>query len=211
MKNKLSLFLIVVSLVALPNLSLANSETSANIKEKIENKKEEIKQKVASTTNAVKNSIEGRKQNATDKMKESVNKFVSKTIVRFSAAANRLEILAIRIDSRIAKIKARGIDESKAEKLLADAIIKIQTAKKSISLITSSANIDSTEASSTVKALKEAFSVTKVQIEKAKKDLSAAHAALIDVVNSLKPGDNKLRELKAKSTATSTATTTNNE
>jgi cellobiose-specific phosphotransferase system component IIA len=51
--------------------------------------------------------------------------------------------------------------------------------------------------------IKKDFDGLRAQLDKAKTDIKAAHAALVDVVNNLKPGRNK--------TATSTATTTENE
>ncbi len=185
MKNKLLLFFAVTVLAVLPNLSLAASTTpKETIKDKIESKKEEIK-----------NNIEERKQNATNQIELRLNQFVGNVIERFNAATSRLDILVQRIDSRITKMEAQNIDTTKAKEILVVAKAKIETAKIDIALVTLNTNPSASSgqvASTTVSALKEAFGITKTQIAKAKQDLKDAHAALVDVVNSLKPGNNKL-------------------
>jgi len=233
MKSKL-LFLIIICLISLPNLSLAESDsidsnvggeseqirktTEENVrdikreveqkreeiknrvgeekevlKNRIEERREELKQNLEQKREEIKNRVEERRQNATDQITERVNKFISKIIERFSTAVNRLDILVIRIESRIEKIEARDIDVTEANDLLVIAKNKIETAKTSISLIALPEIIDPA-ASTTASAIKEAFETTKTQIEQAKKDLKAAHTALVEVIKSLKPGDNKLRE-----------------
>src|SRR3989344_3689448 len=197
MRNKL-LLLMIASLIALPNLSLAESnysdteaareaseynaeqkrekikkrveERKEGLKNKIEERREELKQNLEQKREEIKNRVEERRQNTTDQITERVNKFISKIIERFSTAANRLDILVIRIESRIEKIEARDIDVTEANDLLV---------------------------------------IAKTKIETAKKDLKAAHAALVEVIKSLKPGDNKLREIENdESEDDSTATTT---
>ena len=215
----------IASLIALPNLSLAESNYSdteaareaseynaeqkrETIKDEIEAKKEALEQEMEQNREEIKNRVEERRQNTTDQITERVNKFISKIIERFSTAANRLDILVIRIESRIEKIEARDIDVTEANDLLVIAKTKIETAKTSISLIALPEIIDPA-ASTTASAIKEAFETTKTQIEQAKKDLKAAHAALVEVIKSLKPGDNKLREIENdESEDDSTATTT---
>lgn len=213
-KTKFLVLTILAVVLMLPVSSFADSATSSNnretIKNEIENKKEALKQEMEQKKEAVKNSVGEIRQNATDKITERVNQFVEKMIERFNAATNRLDLLVKRIESRITKIESKNIDESKAKELLATAKIKIEAAKSSISLVTFQTNITSaaasTTASTTAAAIKNAFKITKTQIEKAKQDLKDAHAALIDVVNSLKPGDNKLKS--SSSTASSSAATT---
>ncbi|KKP56434.1 MAG: hypothetical protein UR80_C0003G0012 [Parcubacteria group bacterium GW2011_GWB1_35_5] len=183
-------------------------ERKEGLKNKIEERREELKQNLEQKREEIKNRVEERRQNTTDQITERVNKFISKIIERFSTAANRLDILVIRIESRIEKIEARDIDVTEANDLLVIAKTKIETAKTSISLIALPEIIDPA-ASTTASAIKEAFETTKTQIEQAKKDLKAAHAALVEVIKSLKPGDNKLREIENdESEDDSTATTT---
>ena len=178
-----------------------------NFKQELENKKETLKQEMASRTDAIKNSVEERRQNVTNKIADRVNQFLKNVIERYNAAINRLVKLADRIDSRIAKLEANKIDVSKAKELMVTARAKIEVAKASISAITNT--ITGTNLATTTGAIKTQFQDTKGQMEKVKSDIKNAQAALVDVVNSLKPGDNKLREqLRSKEHATSTATTT---
>src|SRR3989344_4298661 len=254
MRNKL-LLLMIASLIALPNLSLAESDYPDNgrteqnretirdeietkrealkqemeqkreeiknrteeeresLKNRIEERREELKQNLEERREELKNEIEERKQNATDKITERVNQFVTKIIERFNTAANRLDILVIRIESRIEKIEARDIDTTEAKGLLVIAKEKIDTAKTSISLITLPEITEDT-ASTTASSIKKAFETTKIQIEQAKKDLKAAHTALVDVINSLKPGNNKLKEIEDEEVSdddSDTATTTDDK
>lgn len=218
----------LISLLTIPNFSFAQSSTDntednnqtqaeqkkETIRDRIETRKEEVKQDVASKTEAIKNSVQERKQTITDKMEEQVNKFTERLRERYDAAVNRLDVLTLRIESRIAKIKAVDIDVSEAEELLIDAKDKIATAKASIALIgtpeTTTTDSTTSTDSSTVNALKNSFGETRAQVAKAKEDLKEAHAALVDVINGLKPGQNKLeKEMQANKAATTTATTTN--
>ncbi len=193
MKNRFLLFAMVVAFGVLPIISFAQKATpniSTTIKDEINARKE-----------TVKNSVDTIRQNAIDKIKEQIDQFVQNIVERFDAATGRLEKLADRIDSRIAKIEANKIDVTQAKELLVTARAKIEIAKTSTLYIDT--NIASSTATSTA-ALKEEYGVVKIQIEKAKEDIKTAQTALLDVVNSLKSGDNKL-----KNSTASTATTTN--
>lgn len=208
MKNKL-LLLFVISLLILPNVSFADNDSATSSRVREENREQTIKDEIEAKKEALKNSVEERRQNVTDKIEERVLQFIQKIIERFDAATNRLIILSERIDSRISKMKVAGIEVTEAEKLLTEARLKIKTAETSV--INISFEIDSlatTTASTTKETVKEKFEITKLQIEEAKENLKEAHAALVDVINSLKPGYNKLKNSVATSTATSTATTT---
>ncbi|MFH0804027.1 MAG: hypothetical protein V1896_00275 [Candidatus Zambryskibacteria bacterium] len=205
-KNKSLLILVIVSLLILPGLSFAQSTASGNtesedggkakevrtIKDEIENKKQILRQEMASRTDAIKSSVQERRQNAVDKVIERINQFVSNIIKRYDAATNRLEILADRIDSRITKIESGNIDVSKAKELLTVARAKIEIAKAGVNDIASTTS--NTTFGSTTATVKKDFEVIKIQIEKAKEDIRVAHAALIDVVENLKPGQNKLEK-----------------
>jgi hypothetical protein len=218
MKNKLLLSAVVISLSILPIISFAetnadasstkvNIENRGTIKSDIEAKKEALKKEIETKKDSLKNAVAERRQNATDKIRDRVNQFTQTVIERFDATVGRMGKLADRIDSRIAKIEAKNIDVSKAKALMVIAKTKIETAKASIALITIPTNVASSAASTTLASIKEDFKVSKTQMDKAKEDIKAAHAALVDVVNSLKPGDNKMKS-SATTAATSTSTTT---
>ena len=207
MKNKLLLSVTTIILCVLPVISLAETSTSTDhqdrkttIKEEVEAKKETIKQNLQTKKEEIKNSVEKTRQNATNKIVDRINQFVQNIITRYEAAINRLETLSARIDSRITKMEDKNIDVTIGKDLLAIARTKIETAKISTAGIASTT--DNMIFGTTTAAVKENFQAIKTQIEKAKEDIKAAHAALVDVVSSLKPGDNKLRNSSASSTAT---------
>jgi hypothetical protein len=227
MKKRFLLSGIVLSLLVLPNISSAvtgsrlqedtgvkASSTEARLKAKaelglrrkeLETKKEEMKEEFEARKETFKNEIEERKEGALSKIQERLKKFNENVIERFNAAIIRLEKLAGRIDSRIAKLEAENISVKEAKDLMVVAKLKIETAKTSISGISLESEIVASSTATTTATFKKEFESLKLQVEKAKTDIKAAHAALVDVINSLKPGLNK----KATTTnATSTATTT---
>lgn len=225
-ENKI-LFLVLVSLLALPSLSFAEPCTAdvkvcsdgsyvsrsgpscefgscptktegVGTKVDLEKKKREtIKDEIEAKRESIKNSVEERRQNATNKIKERIDQFVQNIVDRYEAAVNRLEKLAERIDSRISKMEADKIDVKKAKELMVTAKSKIATAKTSIASITTTIGTNAT----TTALMKEEFKAIKIQVEKAKEDIKAAHQALIKVVENLKPGKNKI-EKEATSTKT---------
>lgn len=231
MKNKILLSGVLVALCVLPFVSLAEEgsvesrvkvgtstearlkakaeleakkkeleDKKESIKSEIESKREALKEEVENRKDSIKNSVEERRQNAVNKIKERIDQFLQDVAERFEAAINRLEKLSDRISSRINKLEAEKIDVSKAKELLIIAKAKIDIAKTSAGNIT----IASSTATTTV-ALKESFKSLKTIIETAKKDIKAAHAALIDVVKNLKPGRNNDK------TATTTSATSTDE
>ena len=210
MKNKLLGSLTLVSLLVAPLISLAYSygvEDSAQSPE--QNNRETIKQNIEAKKESIKNSIEERRENALSKIEERVNKFLQHINERFDTAIERLENLARRIDSRIAKLEAEKIDVSKSKEMMLAAKAKIEVAKISVSNLPLTL-VGSTTSSTTTASIKADFKSIRTKIEKAKNDIKAAHAALIDVVKNLKPGQLKLEmKLKTKGEhATTTASTT---
>lgn len=173
------------------------------IRTEIEKRKEELKTEINEKKDSIKNEVEKKRENAINQIKERLAKFVANTIERYEAAIERLEKLAQRIDSRIAKFEAEGVNVTKAKELMVVAKLKIETAKTSVSGINLQSELTASSTATTTVMIKKDFEGLRVQLEKAKTDIKAAHAALVDVVKNLKPGRNK--------TATSTATSTENE
>ncbi len=185
-------------------------EKRENLKKEMEEKREGAKEELETRKETLKDKMEERKDGALTKIQERLKKFNENVIERFEAAVERLEKLAQRIDSRIAKMEAENIDVKGAKDLMVVAKLKIETAKTSISGIDFESEVIASSTATTTVAFKKDFESLKLQIEKAKTDIKAAHAALVDVINSLKPGLNKKgTSTSATSTATTTATTTN--
>lgn len=154
-----------------------------NLKENIENRKEKMSEK---------------RDELQERIRSRFTEFMNRVIKRFNAASERLDKIVARIESRLTKLESEGVDESKARSLLADAKLKLTVAKTSIANISVTAS--STAAATTTIKLK--YPAVKDAVEKAKTDLKAAHAALIEVVKSIKPGKNK--EHATSTTATTT-------
>jgi ABC-type transporter Mla subunit MlaD len=173
------------------------------LKTEIEKRKTEFKTEINNKKEEIKSEVEKRKEGAISQIKERLAKFTSNTVERFNAAIDRLEKLAQRIDSRIGKLEAEGVNVSKAKELMVIAKLKIETAKTSVSGISLQSELTASSTATSTAMIKKDFDGLRAQLDKAKTDIKAAHAALVDVVNNLKPGRNK--------TATSTATTTENE
>jgi len=176
----------MIVFVVLPVISLAETATSSANKEK----DNIIKTEIDAQKESIKNSVQERRQGALDKIKEEVDRFIQNVIERFTAADNRLIKLADRIDSRIEKLQTANISVSTSTDLMIIARAKINEATTSVASIVSKTKDVSTE--TTMTTIREEFKTIKAQIETAKEKIKIAHAALVDVVNSLKPGQNKM-------------------
>jgi len=97
-------------------------------------------------------------------------------------------------------MEANNIDVKKAKELLVVAKIKIETAKTSALGISLESQVVASSTATSTAAIKVDFENIKNQIETAKTDVKTAHAALVDVIVNLKPGQNK----NATSTTAST-------
>ena len=164
-----------------------------------------IRDQMEAKREALKTAVEERRDTAINKIKDRIADFTDKVIKRFEAALERLEKLATRIESRIAKMEAEGIDVVEAKELLLAAEAKIEIAKTSVAEISLPLQDVISDTGTTTAAIKGKYESLRAEIVKAKEDIKAAHAALVEVILNLKPGFNKIR---AGANATSAATTT---
>ncbi len=178
-------------------MRLRAQEELENRKQELEEKKDQIREEIRTRTEAfkaeveakretVKNEVEQRRENVLNQMRERLHNFVGTITERFEAAVSRLERLAERIDSRIAKFEEAGTDVTEAKDLLAVAELKIETAKASVAAIGVNAEVVLSDTSTTTEAIKNDYQGLREQIEQAKTDIKVAHAALVDVITSLK-------------------------
>lgn len=170
------------------------------LKEEIEKRREEMKKELEDRKENIRGEVEKRREENLQKIQEKASKFIKNVLERYEAAIERIEKLASRIETRITKMESDQIDVKKAKELMLIAKVKIETAKTSVAGVKLDAELVSTSTATTTSAFKADFQKFRTQLENAKKDIKAAHAALVEVINNLKPGLNK---------ATSTATTTN--
>lgn len=146
----------------------------------MEEKRNLIKASFEEKREAIKNGIEERKEAVNEKVKERLGKFVENLVERFTAAQERLGELASRIDSRLAKMEAEGIDVSTQKTALASAKVLIDDLSVSIAQIqTMSTDVLSGDTRALYPELKDAVEATKSEIK-------TAHQALVDIVVSLK-------------------------
>lgn len=128
--------------------------------------------------------------------KEIIKRQAEMMFVRIGAAIERLKKLGDRIGERIAKLKEKGINTTKAESLLVNARTEITNAETRLGLAKTAAQ-GAIESGTP----KEAFEAVRAHVEEAKEATKKAHKALVDSIVALKgkSGDK---------TATTTAATT---
>lgn len=154
------------------------SSTRANLKEKAETAREKIQEKKTE----FKNNFDARKIAILKRAAEN-------TVRILHAAILRLEKIAVRIDSRIAKMEGNKIDVATAKanmiiarQKIADAKNALETAKTTIGEI----EISAKNASTTPNIMGESNKKIKEQAKQVKESLKAAHAALVSVIKELK-------------------------
>ena len=200
MKNKI-LFTSLSLIFILPILTSAQSTTSPKIiREELQQTRNTIKDEVKKEKENLKNSVENRRNEAVIKIRERLDKFNQNLIERFDASIDRLEKIANRLDSRIAKIKARNIDTTSTDKLMVIARNKIETAKIAVTNIASTTA--NTNFGTTTAELKGNFNNLKTEIENTKKTIKEAQIALLDAVKSLRASDDKMKEKENKEAST---------
>lgn len=144
-----------------------------------------------------------------EKGKQMVVKIILKVQNKFSEAINRLVKIDAKIETRIAKFEAKGINVIDTKALLVKARADLKIAQANLAALPTA--IKTTLSAETVSK-----DELKTAIAKAKESIKAAHASYVQVVASLSAKD-ELKEMKhATSTkkievrATTTATTTVN-
>lgn len=127
------------------------------------------------------------RQNMMKERVEIFSRFTATMIGRMNAAINRLKKIADRLDSRIAKEKARGVDTSKAEANIAIARVKIADAETAVSLAANivSSTTASIDLSSTTTKPSDIGKPVREELAKARAAVFAAHKALVDAIASL--------------------------
>lgn len=167
-----------------------NASTSAEVKATTSprEKLNELREKAQEKKDQIKEKVDSKREETQNRVKDRLDSFIKTVIERLTAATERFDKIALRIESRITKLESEGVDESKAKELLVTAKTKISVAKAGISNIHIAAS--STVATST--DLKVNYQAIKDAVEKSKEDLKAAQSALVEVIRNMKPGQNKL-------------------
>ena len=99
---------------------------------------------------------------------------------RMNAALNQFENIVTRIESRIEKLKARGVDTASVEASLSTSVGLVATAKVDVQAL--STLVASVTESSDAASVKEQL---RAAIDKATGSVKAAHRALLDTAKAL--------------------------
>ena len=134
------------------------------------------------------------------RFKEMLKKRAEQVLKRVAAHIDRLDKVAERIDSRIKKFEGTGSNMTESKTLLEKARVSITDARTALTELRTS--LDEIVSQSQGKPQNELVKSVRGASDKVKEAIKTAHKALVDSVNSMKPG---LRRLK---NATSTAPTT---
>ena len=113
-----------------------------------------------------------------------LNREVEKIYKRFMAAVERLRKLADRIESRIMKFEEQGRDMASSKAKLTEARTKIDKARIDTEAILGTG----VSQTSTTTGIDTALQNLRGAVNTAKESVKTAHAALVDVVNGMKPG-----------------------
>lgn len=151
---------------SLNSTRLAFQENRERMLEKNQELKDQFKEKEASRMAEVK-----------AKVQQNLTKRLSNIDRHLGAYLERLDKIAAKIDSRIKKLKAKGVDTSKAESKLADALVLGGLARSAINI----ANAD-------ILSAKDKVSVTTAMasIKSAQKALFVYHKGLVEALRELK-------------------------
>lgn len=144
----------------------------------------EVRKEVRASTTAA------RKDARRENVEKNISSHASRMTERLNAAVDRFEKIIVRLDSRIAKLKAEGKVTTDAEKFEAEAKVSIASAKSSIATIP-----DVLAAALAREKLAGSFGDLEKLAISIRKDLISAHKSLVSAVTSLKTlgGDTNVR------------------
>ena len=168
----------------------AIEEKRAELEKKREERKEEIEKKAEEKKLEIEKRSEERKAKIETKLKENtvknVERIIGKSKERLGNTIERLDKLVLKIDSRIGKLTANGVDTTASVTLLEKARTELDTAKIAVAGI----NVDDIIYADVPK---ETLVQVKAEIETAKTAVKNAHKAMIDAIESLK-ANTKIQE-----------------
>ncbi len=128
---------------------------------------------------------------------EILKRISTQMIARMEAAIERFTTMALRLDSRVAKLKEKGVNTATAEANIGVARTKVAEATTAVGLAKSSVQSAVTAASSTPSS--DAGKSVREALQKAREAVVAAHKALVVAIASLKAN------VKIEAGATTTA------
>ena len=192
--NILKKLLLGIVLSTLP--LFAFSATSANqptvrqvrveIQEKRAEMRAEIKEKRETFQNEAKDRVEALKKHFGEARAKRIEGFFNNMVRKFENAIDRLDALADRIKNHLDKLADQDKDTAELNLKLDVAKNKITDAENSLS--DAKAKFDAMSLSSDPK---QSFKDVKILVQNVAKKIKEAHAALVDVINSMKDASDK--------------------
>jgi len=153
-----------------------------NARDVIGERREEAINKVASTTDEFKKKMAERRASLAGRVKERVHNLFDNVTLRLRALIERFEQISARLESRIDKSKASGMNTIVAESAFAVARTALTSAKVSLGEI-SGTNLDQiVDANSPI----EEFRTLRTAIIGIRENLRQAQSALLETVTALK-------------------------
>lgn len=150
-------------------------------REEFRSRADEMKQRIKDRRETLRAQWEEKKAALSKRRKQNIKQHMERVTQRMQAALDRLELLAEKIAIRITLLKERGADAGDLETSLADAKNLITQGQSALDAA-SAALRTSPDAENPADAIGSA----RVQFEDVKTKIREAHAALVDVVTSLK-------------------------
>lgn len=147
----------------------------------LKSKMAEVKDKAKAMMEKGQEKVREVRKKLEDKRAERVANFNRRMMIRFEAAISRLENMAGRLDSRLDKLAKEGQDVAVFRTALDAAKSKISSAKTALSETKSSL-----EAVAVSEMPKTDFEMARGKLDSVKDGIKQAHAALVDVVESIK-------------------------
>jgi hypothetical protein len=169
-----------------PVLRTLNASSTPPRSGEIEKRLQEIRLNAKEKIQEIKLNAKDEKGKIKDERRQEAEKqiagHISKMTERFNAAVKRLDVLIMRLESRIAKVKAAGKDTSVADPLIADAKANITQAELDIAKIPGLVTT-SLQASTTLVGK---FNDLKNLSDTINKELRTAHKDLEKAIGALK-------------------------
>ncbi len=190
------------------NIKEKTADEKDKIKQKNEQEKNNLKSKIASTTEKLKEKKQELKTAVEIRIGKKLDDKKNKIADNFEKSIQNLKDLILKIDSRISKMETSGANTTLSKSLLETAVSKVALAETELTNLENVLAKDIPTSTSTKKIERKALLQNiKIQSEKTKTAIKVAHQSIINTINSLKPGQVKIKN----STSTLEATSTNNQ
>ncbi len=187
--SKKILFALALTVLATFSGSRAVLAQTASLQEgrdALKNKVAEVKDRAKEMIQKGKEKVQEVRKKLEDQRSKRVADFNQRMLVRFDASINRLENIASRLDSRLGKLAKDGQDVTDFRIALDVAKSKIALAKTSLSEVKTAL-----EAVAVSETPKTDFEMARGKLDAIKDAIKQAHAALVDVIKSIKGSSGK--------------------